>query len=99
MTKEEKIKEAWGEYWDQLRDSAKFSAINNNGWLHYNEITNNNGTLLDCIQMDILHDIDCYRPKSLQGIEDIHIEDFDEFGDVYVLIGTDKNTILNTEIL
>lgn len=63
------IKQAYGEYWNQLRDSAKFSAINNNGWLHYNEITNNNGTLLDCIQMDILHDIDCYRPKSLQGIE------------------------------
>lgn len=37
--------------------------------------------------------------KKIANIEDIHIEDFDEFGDVYVLIGTDKNTILNTEIL
>lgn len=51
---------------------------------HFNNVT-------DLIQEEL--------KKKIANIEDIHIEDFDEFGDVYVLIGTDKNTILNTEIL
>lgn len=69
MTKEEVIKEAYIEYWEQLSDSAKFHALNNNGWLHYNHILFANGTLLDCIEMDCLSNIDTFRPKSLQGIE------------------------------
>ena len=51
---------------------------------HFNNVT-------DLIQEEL--------KKKIANIEDIHIEDFDEFGDVYVLIGTDKNTILHTEIL
>ena len=37
--------------------------------------------------------------KKIAKIEDIYVEDFDEFGDAYVVIGTDKKSILNTEIL
>lgn len=37
--------------------------------------------------------------KKIAKIEDVYVEDFDEFGDAYVVIGTDKKSILNTEIL
>lgn len=68
MTKEEKIQEAYGEYWEQLNPLTKGRALSNNGWLHYDDITDNRGTLINCIDME--GDIDYYRPKSLQGIED-----------------------------
>ena len=57
----------------------------------FNDIMKTINAVTDLIQEEL--------KKKIANIEDIHIEDFDEFGDVYVLIGTDKNTILNTEIL
>lgn len=68
MTKEEKIQEAWGEYWEQFSSGIKSKALSNNGWLYYDDITDYRGTLVDCI--DTERDIDLCRPKSLQGIED-----------------------------
>ena len=65
--KEEAIKKAYGEYFEQLTNEAKQIALLNNGWLHYDLITDDRGTLLNCIEME--RDIDYYRPKSLQGIE------------------------------
>ena len=65
--KQEAIKNAYGEYWEQLTTETKQIALLNNGWLHYNLITDDTGTLLNCIEME--RDIDYYRPKSLQGIE------------------------------
>lgn len=68
MTKEEKIQEAYGKYWEQLNPLTKGRALSNNGWLHYDDITDYRGCLVNCIDME--RDIDYYRPKSLQGIED-----------------------------
>lgn len=74
MTKEEKIKEAYGDYWN---DYNKY--VNENGWLtslnseiHYCLTTQ--GRILRAlndksnIDFDEVHD--SLRPKSLQGIED-----------------------------
>lgn len=65
--KKEAIKKAYGEYWEQLTTKSKQIALLNNGWLHYDLITDDTGTLLNCIEME--RDIDYYRPKSLKGIE------------------------------
>jgi len=67
MTKEELIKESYLEYWEQLEPAVQKRALSSNGWLHWDDIVNDNGALTDCIDMD--RDIDYYRPKSLRGIE------------------------------
>jgi len=62
MSKEEKIKEAWGEYWNKLPNEVQEKALKNNGFVsQYFE---------DLLTIDKrerkLFEI---RPKSLQGIE------------------------------
>ena len=62
MTKEEKIKEAWGENWSKISKENQKKALNNNGFVsQYFE---------DLLTIDKrerkLFEI---RPKSLQGIE------------------------------
>lgn len=75
MTKEEKIKEAWGEYYN------KGVGIDENGWLKESYLNKDNiktiTSMLDietCIKAykdvyDIRIPINHYRPKSLKGLE------------------------------
>lgn len=62
MTKEEKIKEAYGEHWQSFNLSAKKCALNNNGWI---------GQLLEHAPKGIELDIYkmTFRPKILDVIE------------------------------
>ena len=62
MTKEEKIKEAWGENWSKISKENQKKALNNNGFVsHYYEDLLSNETKCRKL-LDV-------RPKSLQGIE------------------------------
>jgi len=63
MTKEEKIREAYGEHWKFFNGSAKQCALNNNGWI--NPILEHAPNNLDLERGEKF----IYRPKSLQGIE------------------------------
>lgn len=68
MTKEELIKEAWGEYYDIVKDK-----LNTNGWYSYFSL-DNKVRLSNCSQfkdliLDEHKEIPLLRPKSLQGIE------------------------------
>jgi hypothetical protein len=67
-TKEEVIKEAYGEYWEQVK-----SFIDINGWVVYGHFKNEALGLKDSeIEItDYNYDIynELWRPKSLQGIE------------------------------
>lgn len=66
--KQEAIKKAYGEYWEQLTAVAIFIALKNNGWVLEEDLYNDKGTLLDCIEFEKdMHNN--FRPKSLQGIE------------------------------
>ena len=74
MTKQEKIKESYGEHWDSLKEH-----VNERGWLNSRTWLGDCGNTkvyhilkglhLDC--MDSYHRDYCYifRPKSLSGIE------------------------------
>lgn len=77
MTKEEKIKEAWGEYYNDI--SHEF--MNNNGGIYAGYIEREKAYLLDSIELDKVSALE-YRPKSLQGIENnngwIRIESEDD---------------------
>jgi len=69
MTKEEKIKEAWGEYWERLSDVQKLLALDNNGYtsIGYSEYQSK---LHVDLKKSKLFDVDANtRPKLLQGIE------------------------------
>lgn len=62
MTKQEKIQEAYGIYWDTFSSNSKECAIKNNGWI---------SSILDHAPKDLELDFanGTYRPKSLQGID------------------------------
>lgn len=83
MTKEEKIKEAYGDKWELFNGSAKQCALKNNGWI---------SPILEHSPKDIeldRGDKNIYRPKSLRGIENNNgwnlIEDLDISDNEYVL--------------
>jgi hypothetical protein len=80
--KKEAIKKAYGEYWYKLSSGQQFIALSNNGWLHFNDTINYSGSIVNCIEMQVLEEIDCYRPKSLEGIDNnngwIRIESEDD---------------------
>lgn len=87
MTKEEKIKEAYGKYYPQLKD-----AIDENGWSsNWNHFASVETILF--AKEDIEKSKGKWRLKSLQGIEDnngwVKIESEDdlpkESGDYYVI--------------
>ena len=64
MTKEEKIKEAWGELWNSFNESAKKCALNKDGYV---ASILQNGLNRDFTEFNT--DLVAWRPKSLQGIE------------------------------
>lgn len=74
MTKQEKIQEAYGEYWQESK-----SFINENGWINTKEWLGGIGNTqifnkIKGIELECMDNYDhkyCYwfRPKSLQGIE------------------------------
>jgi hypothetical protein len=64
MTKEEKIKEAYGEFWENFHPAAKKCALNKNGWI--TSIMEHAPQGLD-LEFD---GIMTFRPKSLQGLEE-----------------------------
>lgn len=69
MEKKEKIKEAWGEYWERLSDVQKLLALDNNGYtsIGYSEYQSK---LHVDLKKSKLFDVDANtRPKLLQGIE------------------------------
>lgn len=70
MTKEEKIKEAWGVYFEHFGEHATKHALENNGYCSVPSITL--GLILRSHGEEWLEtDKDLKRrPKSLQGIED-----------------------------
>ena len=59
MTKQEKIKEAWGECWNKLPNEAQEKAFKNNGLVSQYLLT------IDKRERKLFE----IRPKSLQGIE------------------------------
>lgn len=64
MTKEEKIKEAWGELWHSLHFAAKKCALENNGYI--------SGILANGLKQPFTEwdeDVGAWIPKSLRGIE------------------------------
>src|SRR5690606_34580493 len=65
MTKEEKIKEAWGELWHSFNESAKKCALNKDGYV---ASILQNGLNKDFTEFNA--SLVAWRPKSLQGIED-----------------------------
>ncbi len=68
MTKEEKIKEAWGEYYIIVKNQ-----IDNNGWYKYFDLNNSEMKRklwqFGNLELEELSDVYLIRPKSLQGIE------------------------------
>ena len=62
MTKQEKIKEAWGECWNKLPNEAQEKAFKNNGFVDqdYEDLLT-----IDKRERKLFE----IRPKSLQGIE------------------------------
>lgn len=79
MTKEEKIKEAYGEYWDLVKNH-----IDDNGWFS-NDREDFYLSFGDCEKLggtDYGHN-EFIRPKSLQGIEDYYtfkdVVDFENY--------------------
>lgn len=62
MTKEEKIKEAYCEHWEDLHPQAKKSALENNGWI---------ASIIEHApkKIDLEFNKMTFRPKSLQRIE------------------------------
>ena len=67
MTKEEKIKEAWGYAWDFIDGHVKENALHC-GWVHKLNINIHFNELNIELQQHYT-DKWLYRPKSLQGIE------------------------------
>ena len=67
MTKQEKIKEAYGEYWEILKDY-----VERNGWMTVSDLLHLKLPIFKYIQCDVddIEDIRAYRPKTLKGIED-----------------------------
>lgn len=62
MTKQEIIKQAYGEHWASFNYLTKECAINNNGWISISLQHPPKSIDLDFGEKNI------YRPKSLQGI-------------------------------
>lgn len=90
MTKEEKIKEAYCEHWEDLHPQAKKSALENNGWI---------GSIIEHApkKIDLEFNKMTFRPKSLQGIENnngwIKIEsDLPKTGDICFIYDIDNFT-------
>lgn len=71
MTKQELIKEAWGEYYELVKNQ-----IDNNGWYKYFDLNNSEmkRKLWQFVNLELeeLPDVYLIRPKSLQGIEDYY---------------------------
>lgn len=96
MTKKEKIQEAYGEYWESVKDF-----VDENGW-HNRKESNINllGKLRHEIR-DCLNDIS--RPESLKGIEKNHgwikIESEDDLPTIgqYYTIASFNNSIVERE--
>lgn len=63
MTKEEKIKEAWGEYYSDVIDF-----MNENGGVYAGHIERGIPYILDCVNLEKISPLE-YRPKLLKGIE------------------------------
>ena len=63
MTKQEKIKEAYGEYWELVKET-----VNENGWFDYNY--EEHRKIADNIPLESYSQFSSsvVRPKSLQGI-------------------------------
>lgn len=73
MTKEEKIKEAWGEHYESNKE-----LINDDGWLRHCNLTSIDTVRLSIQKKDLFERLVkntatafevYFRPKSLQGIE------------------------------
>jgi len=65
MTKEEKIKEAYGEYWEQVKNH-----ICQNGFLKITDVKDHNiNDEIFNLSIDVIESPRRIRPKSLQGIE------------------------------
>lgn len=66
MTKEEKIKEAWGIHFDKMEKRGKEQALEDNGYCHKNYV---NSEIYFEIESLPYPDNEFIRPKSLNGIE------------------------------
>lgn len=68
MEKEEKIKEAWGEYYEGIRNR-----LDEQGWYNYFSLTNKimkeKYHQFNNLDLDEHNELYLLRPKSLQGIE------------------------------
>jgi hypothetical protein len=87
MTKEGKIKEAYGEHWDLVKDY-----VERNGWITVSDLLHLKLPIAKIIDCDI-EDVRAYRPKSLRGIENNNgwtkietKEDLPEFGYYEVVV-------------
>lgn len=84
MTKEEAIKEAYGEYYDKLKN-----VITSNGWVSIHHMQEENVELDFEIKTEYEDGFpsDYARPKSLQGIEDnngwVNIENQNDLPNIY----------------
>lgn len=65
-TKEEVIKEAWGELWGKINKRGKEQAFEDNGYCHKNYIIAEISLETESLPY---HDNKFIRPKSLNGIE------------------------------
>lgn len=64
MTKEEKIKEAWGEHWDSVKNHHQYDGwINRWAWDFRND--------LEMEELNGKNISPLVRPKSLKGIENL----------------------------
>lgn len=74
MTKEEKIKEAWGEYWDSLTEKARDRALRSDGYVFHQDLAEELLKGEDAIYLQFkginASNISICRPQSLKGIED-----------------------------
>ena len=65
MTKEEKIQEAYGEYWDEVKEF-----VCEYGWTQKKSLIGNfSNETFDSRKVIGFNDTYKYRPKSLKGIE------------------------------
>jgi len=63
MTKEEKIKEAWGKNYEEFKEH-----IDENGWAIYPHFQKHE--MIESVRpLEFQENGSCWRPKSLQGIE------------------------------
>lgn len=68
-TKEQTIKEAWGEFWERLTDSQKEYALSNNGYCQIGYSREEKVLYVQLIESGLFEGDEVIRPKSLRGIK------------------------------